>query len=144
MKLISNAFTDNGDIPVKYSKMGGNISPSLEFVDVPQDAKSLALVCHDPDSTTDFTHWVIWNIDPTVKSVQEGQLPSGVVQGINSWGIHDWGGPQPPSGTHRYVFELYALDAIINLPSNSTRQDLEDIINSHLLETANLTGLFNA
>lgn len=144
MKLISSAFKDGEYIPAKYSKKGGNISPPLELVDVPLGVKSLALICHDPDSVNDFTHWLAWNIDPSVKRIEDDKLPSGVVQGINSWGVHDWGGPQPPSGTHRYVFELYALNVILNLPLNSSRKDLEYIINGRILETATLTGLFNA
>lgn len=143
MKLISSAFKDGEYIPVKYSKRDGNISPPLELVDVPPDAKSLALICHDPDSVNDFTHWLVWNIDPSVKRIEEGNITPGAVQGINSWGVHDWGGPQPPSGTHRYIFELYALNTILNLPSNSDRKNLEYIIDGNVLETATLTGLFN-
>ena len=144
MKLISDAFKDDAYIPVRYSKRGGNISPPLEFVDVIPSAKSLALICHDPDSTSDFTHWIIWNIDPNIKKIEEGGLPIGIERGVNSWGIHEWGGPQPPSGTHRYIFELYALDAILNLSPDSDRKDLEYAINGHIIESATLTGLFNA
>lgn len=146
MKITSSAFVDGGYIPAKYSKQGGNVSPPLGFVNVPTGAKSLAFVCHDPDApvTGGFTHWVVWGIDPMITEITEGNLPAGAVQGTSDWKTHVWGGPQPPSGVHRYNFHLYALDTTLNLPVDTTRDLLEGAMEGHILDMATVTGLFGA
>ncbi len=146
MKIISNAFENNGDIPAKYSKQGGNISPPLKFIDVSPNAKSLVLVCHDPDAPIEggFTHWLVWNIKPETSEILEGELPPESIQGLNDWRTHNWGGPQPPSGTHRYIFYLYSIDINLDLTSDTMRLDLLVAIDSHVIGTAMLTGVFSA
>lgn len=146
MNISSSAFKSGEYIPKKYSKRGGNVSPPLSFSDLPANTKSLALICHDPDAPgkDGFTHWVVWNINPEIKEIYEGILPAGAVQGTSDWNSHDWGGPQPPSGTHRYNFHLYALDKILDLPLETDRIGLEKAMSEHVIESAVLTGLFGA
>ena len=144
MRIVSSAFEDNGYIPIKYSKQGGNISPPLEFIDVSAGVKSLALVCHDPDAPVSggFTHWLVWGFKPEPSEILENELPSGVVQGLNDWGTHNWDGPQPPNGTHRYIFYLYAIDINLDLSSEAKRPDLLQAIDGHVIDTSILTGVF--
>lgn len=144
MKIASDAFENNGYLPARYSKKGDNVSPTLNFVDVSNEAKSLALICYDIDAVGGFTHWLIWGIDPKINVIKEGALPLGAVEGMSDWNFHNWGGPQPPSGTHRYEFRLYALDTILNLPANAIRNDLESAMNGHVIDKAIITGLFKA
>lgn len=146
MNISSTAFGNNGYIPAKYSRKGGDNSPPLQFSDVSSGVKSLALVCHDPDAprAEGWTHWVVWNIAPNVAGFAEGVVSAGAVQGTIDWGETKWGGPQPPSGTHRYIFYLYALDTVLDLPASAKRQQLEQAMNGHVVDKATLTGLYSA
>lgn len=98
MRLSSPAFDDNTLIPKQYSRLGGDVSPPLEIGDVPNGAASLALVCHDPDApyAHGWTHWVVWNIPPTVTNVPEGTVPFGSVQGVTDWAKHTGEGRNRP------------------------------------------------
>lgn len=141
MKIISSAFENNKEIPSKYTCDSEDISPPLEIQEVPQEAKSLALIVDDPDAPAGtWTHWLLWNIDPQVSLIEENSIPQGAVQGINSFGKKDYGGPCPPSGSHRYVFKLYALDNILDIEEGSQKGDLERIITGHVLAEAQLIG----
>src|SRR5260370_4958265 len=119
LKLTSPGFANNGAIPDKYSKDGGNISPPLKWTDASQKTKSLALIVDDPDAPSGlFVHWVVYGIASDTTKLDEGQpatatLPNGVRQGRKGFGDLGYGGPQPPSGTHRYFFHLYALDTVL-------------------------------
>lgn len=146
MKITSTAFGDGEYIPVKYSKNGGNISPPLSIAEIPDGTKSLALICHDPDAPIEggFTHWVVWNIAPETTEILENSIPAGSVQGLSDWKTNTWGGPQPPSGTHRYDFYLYALDTDLNLPANTDRGGLEAAMGGHIIDTSKITGLYSA
>ncbi len=146
LEITSPAFTDGDAIPQKYSRRGGDISPPLKFANIPETTKSLSIVCHDPDAPRDagWTHWLVWNIMPHISGFSENTLPTDAIQGKTDWGENRWGGPQPPSGTHRYVFYLYALDFIPILPSSTDRDQLLAAIKSHVIEQATLTGLYNA
>src|SRR5690348_1063049 len=109
LQLTSAAFTNNGVIPVRYTCNGQNLSPPLTIADVPNGAKSLALILHDPDAPRgNFTHWLLWNVGPQLSSLAEGTVPAGARQGMADFGKVAYGGPCPPSGTHRYMFDLYA------------------------------------
>lgn len=142
---ISSDFNDNENIPSKYSRNGSDISPPLQFTETPPESKSLALICIDPDASKPggWTHWLVWNISPITTQIYENKVPLNSIVGINDWGENRWGGPQPPSGTHRYVFTVYALDTILDLPESSTRTDVLKAIEKHTLTTANLTGLYS-
>ncbi len=146
MKITSSSFDPNCNMPEQYSYKDGNISPPLEFSEVPANAKSLALICHDPDAPMPggFTHWVVWNIPPDSGGFGEGAVPHGAIQGLTDWGKNDWGGPMPPSGTHRYIFYLYALDSMLKLPANTNKTLLEKAIDGREIDKSELIGLFSA
>lgn len=146
MRITSPYFQHNTPMPARYSMRGGNASPALQFNDVPDAATSLILVCHDPDApvTNGFTHWVMWNIPAETKDIAESMIPSSALEGINDWGMTGWGGPQPPSGTHRYVFSLYALTHNPDIPKDVNRQQLLDLVLPHCISQADLIGLYSA
>jgi Raf kinase inhibitor-like YbhB/YbcL family protein len=142
MKLTSPAFTHNEAIPSEYTCDGDDLSPPLVISDVPSNAKSLALIMDDPDAPVGtWDHWVVFNIPPTTKQISKGTEPNGIA-GRNSWGRTGYGGPCPPSGTHRYFFKFYALDALLNLPEDSTKKDLERAMQGHILAQAQLMGTY--
>lgn len=110
---------------------------------MPAGAKSLALVVDDPDAPAGtWTHWTLWNIDPLAPSIDENSKPAEAVEGQTSFGRVGWGGPCPPSGTHRYFFKLFALDEKLNLASGAALSDLEQALQGHLLEQCQLVGLY--
>lgn len=142
MNILSPAFPNGGDIPAKYTCDGSNAVPKLDLSDIPQNAKSLALIVDDPDAPNGtFNHWVIWNIDPSVKKIDSSDL-AGSTNGKNSAGKNDYIGPCPPSGTHRYFFKVYALDEKINLDNNSKRDDLLQAMEGHILAQGELMGKY--
>lgn len=131
-------------IPAKYTCDGDNVSPPLVFEDIPPDAKSLALIVDDPDAPGGiFVHWTIWNIQPQTKEIAQGSIPQDAEEGMTDFGRTGYGGPCPPSGTHRYFFKLYALDAELNLPATSRKVGLEQAMEEHLLDQAGLVGLYS-
>lgn len=146
MHLLSNEFKDMGRIPSVHSYNGGNVQPSLLFYQPPKEAKSLAVICHDPDAHNrgGFTHWVVWNIPPDTTTLSPNNIPEAATEGITDWGTHGWGGPQPPSGTHRYIFIVYALDRLLHLPDTAGRAELLAKIQGHVLDQSTLTGLYDA
>src|SRR5438045_5976237 len=116
MKITSSAFQEGGNIPSKFSRDGGNVNPPLRVEGTPANAKSLVLIVDDPDAPVGlFTHWLVWNIDPKTTEIAEHSVPSGAVQGTNDFPGARYDGPQPPSGTHRYYFRIFALDQALNL-----------------------------
>ena len=148
MKLHSNAFTEGGVIPDKYSREGGNASPPLDWTDLPKNTQSLALVVDDPDAPGgDFVHWLVYNIPPEMNHFDDGaaaamRLPDGMRQGKNGFGQTGYGGPQPPSGAHRYIFHLYALDSKLDLPPGATRAQLDKAMQGHEIEECSATGKY--
>lgn len=143
MKLTSTAFQDNGPIPKEHTCDGKDTNPPLAFGNVPSEAKSLAMIADDPDAPVGtWVHWVIWNIDPGVKSIGENSVPAGATQGLNDFKKNKYGGPCPPSGTHRYFFKLYALDTILNISPKSTKADLEKAMAGHIVGQGQLVGLY--
>jgi len=143
MKISSPAFENNQFIPVKYTCDGENINPPLKIEDVPEGTKTLALIVDDPDAPMGvWSHWVLFNIDPSVQFIEENSYPEGAIQGLNDFKKHSYGGPCPPSGAHRYYFRLYALDTILDLSSEATREDVLKTIKDHILASAELMGLY--
>ena len=143
MKILSPAFEANQTIPPKYTCDGENINPPLQIYDVPAGAKSLVLIFDDPDAPMGtWVHWTIWNIPPETKEIGENSAPIGAVEGITSFGSRGYGGPCPPSGTHRYFFKLYALDAMLDLPQSAKASDIKKAMKSHILDNAELIGLY--
>ena len=142
MKLTSPAFANNGNIPSEYTCDGSGLSPQLDIGEIPSNAKSLVLICDDPDAPMGtWDHWVVFNIYPSAKEIHKGTEPKGA-GGKNSWNKTGYGGPCPPSGTHRYFFKLYALDIVLGLPQESEKQDLEKAMEGHIIEKAQLVGLY--
>jgi len=142
LKIESPAFENEGYIPSKYTCDGLNVSPRLVFSDVPPGAVSLALVMDDPDAPMGtFDHWVVWNIPPETRVVEEGEEPEGV-QGKTGFGRQGYGGPCPPSGVHRYYFKLYALDVRLDLRRGSSKRELERAMEGHILAKAVLMGRY--
>ncbi len=144
MTITSPAFEADQPIPARYTCDEENESPPLTFVDVPDDAKSLALVMHDPDAPMgDFVHWVAWNIFPDVADVQAGVPPDGAEEGVNGAGEKGYTGPCPPSGLHHYHFNLFALDTRLDLPEDTDRDALLSAIEGHEVAAATLIGTYS-
>jgi len=143
LKISSPAFENNDNIPGKYTCDGKDMSPPLVIENVPTDAKSLALIVDDPDAPMGtWVHWVLWNIAPGTKEINENRVPEGAKQGINDFRKHDYGGPCPPSGTHRYFFKLYALDTLPELSPDSKKGDLERSMKGHIISHTQIIGLY--
>lgn len=144
MKLTSPAFKNEERIPEKYTCQGKDINPPLNFADIPKKARSLALIVDDPDSPSgNFTHWIIWNIPVDKKGFEEDYLVVDEVEGTNDFGDVGYGGPCPGSGTHRYFFRLFALDTKLKLKATTTKEDLEEKIEDHVLDEIELIGLYS-
>jgi Raf kinase inhibitor-like YbhB/YbcL family protein len=144
MKLSSSGFQDGGTIPQKFSKNGQNVSPELRIAGTPADARSLAIVVDDPDAPVGlFTHWLVWNIDPKTTAVAEGAVPKGALQGKNDFGDLGYGGPQPPSGTHRYFFKIFALDKMLELKPGAKRKEFDAAIKGHVMAQGQLMGKYS-
>jgi Raf kinase inhibitor-like YbhB/YbcL family protein len=143
LHISSPAFVHNGTIPVRHTCDGGDVSPSLTITGVPASARSLALIVDDPDAPGgDWVHWVVWNIPPTTTSLGENALPPGSHQGKNGWGKNSYGGPCPPSGSHRYFFKFYALDSFMELPLSTTKKGLEAAMDGHIVARGEFIGLY--
>lgn len=143
MVLSSSAFENNGIIPSEYTCDGSNISPPLIITNVPKNAQSLALIVEDPDAPIGtVTHWIVWNIPPQKSQFVKGEKID-FPQGLTIFGTTGYGGPCPPSGTHRYFFKLYALDSMLELSDGSTKENLVQSMNGHILEQATLIGKYS-
>ena len=140
LAVTSTAFHPNEFIPKKYTCEGEDINPPLDVGGFPQETKSLAIIIDDPDAPRGmWVHWVLWNI-PITHHIDEKSIPG--LQGWNDFGRNNYGGPCPPSGTHRYFFKVYALDATLELPANTTKQQLEQAMIGHILAFGELIGLY--
>jgi Raf kinase inhibitor-like YbhB/YbcL family protein len=149
MKLTSPAFEDGGFIPTRHTCDGEDVSPALEWTGVPEGAKSLALICDDPDAPAGtWVHWVIYDIPPSLAGLPEAIPPTevtaeGAKQGKNDFRRTGYGGPCPPPGSpHRYFFKLYALDTEPGLPAGATKADLLRVMEGHVLAEAQLAGRY--
>lgn len=145
MNLTSTAFQNNATIPSQYTCDGTDISPPLTWQDVPANTKSLVLIVDDPDAPMGtWDHWIIFNIAPSVSSLPENitALPPGAIEGTNSFGKTNYGGPCPPHGKHRYFFKLYALDTTLPLQNNVNKKAVESAMQGHVLAQSTLIGLY--
>jgi Raf kinase inhibitor-like YbhB/YbcL family protein len=141
MKITTPAFQEGGNIPSKFTCDGADANPPLRFEGVPAEAKSLALIVDDADAPGGlFTHWLVWNIDPTTTTVEENSAPANGVQGKNDFGKSGYGGPCPPSGTHRYFFKVFALDRQLDLAAGSKRAQLDAQMRGHIMAQGELMG----
>ncbi|MDB5186153.1 MAG: phosphatidylethanolamine-binding protein [Candidatus Saccharibacteria bacterium] len=143
MTITSTAFQHNGYIPRKYTCDDANINPPLTFSEIPEDARSLVLIMDDPDAPSgQFTHWLLYDISPATLQIAENAAPETGTIGMNDYGNIGYGGPCPPQGTHRYVFKLYALQSVLNLPEAASRQEIETTTQGQVIETTELIGLY--
>ena len=146
--VASPVFEEGGMIPSKYTCDGENVSPPLKWEGVPETTKSIALISDDPDAPMGtWVHWVMWNIPADATELSENvppdeELPDGSIQGINDFKQHGYGGPCPPSGTHRYYFKVYALDEKLDLASSSRKKDLLTAMEGHILAEGQLMGKY--
>ncbi len=163
LHISSTAFEANSEIPVQYTCEGQNLSPPFQWSGAPAETQSLALLVADPDSQPPgFVHWVIYNLRPTTTSLPEGvpagpTLPDGTLQGTNDFALYvgegetfpsgapiklvGYDGPCPPN-QHRYVFTLYALDTLLDVPAGATMDEVLEAVEGHVLAQAELVGLF--
>lgn len=143
MRLTSPVFETEERIPTEFTCDGQDINPPLNFDSVPSKAKSLVLIMDDPDSPDGtFVHWVMWNIPADSKGIEEDQMADSEVEGTNDFGNVGYGGPCPDSGVHRYFFKLYALDTKLDLPATTTKVELEEAMDDHIIEETELIGLY--
>ena len=144
MKIESVDFPDSDSIPALYTCDGKDVNPELILSGVPGEAKTLALIMDDPDAPMGtWVHWLLWNVPVETFRILVNTVPTGAVQGRNSWGKSKYGGPCPPSGTHRYFFKLYALDTRLQLDEQAGVKELEKSIANHILEKAELMGTYS-
>jgi Raf kinase inhibitor-like YbhB/YbcL family protein len=153
-KIMSAAFSDGSKIPTQFSCADPNAtSPALNWSNPPAGAMSFAMIMHDPEgapmkSSTDVTHWILWNLQASSTSlmanVKPDSSPEGIAQGKNVRGVNGYQPPCPPPGAtpHHYTFELYALDTKLDLPAGSTRADLLKAMDGHVIGKAAYIGLF--
>ena len=141
LEVSSPAFQPEGPIPARYTCDGTNISPALAIHAIPEDARSLVLIAEDPDAPRGtWLHWMAWDI-PVTHLLRENAIQG--VQGKNDFGDPAYGGPCPPSGTHRYFFKVYALDNILGLPPETRRPELERSMAGHILAFGQLMGKYS-
>ena len=130
-------------IPAKYTCDGQDTSPPLKIEEVPSETKSLVLIVDDPDAPMGcWVHWIICNINPAISLIEEGTIPQGGVELVNNFNKTAYGGPCPPSGTHRYFFKLYALDKTLELDASSGKAEIEKAMTDSILASAELIGLY--
>ena len=140
LNISSTVFKEDDMIPPKYTCEGANVNPPLDIISIPEDAKCLVLIVDDPDAPKGtWVHWVVWNI-PVTHHVKENHVPG--KEGVNDFQQHRYGGPCPPSGTHRYFFKVYALDTLLDLPANTKKTELEKAMSEHIIGFGELIGLY--
>ena len=153
MRLSSDAFAPGGEIPIRHTCEGDDLSPALQFAEVPAEARSLVLIVDDPDAPDPanpqrtWVHWVLYNIPPGTPGLPEGvsddQLPAGTGQGVNDWGRLGYGGPCPPIGRHRYFHKLYALDCVLEGLDKPDKQAVEKAMAAHRIASVELIGTYH-
>jgi len=148
IKITSSALEHKGLIPPKYTCDGADISPPLQWEAVPEGTGSIALICDDPDAPMGtWVHWVLFNLPADTRELAENvppdeTLPNGARQGITDFRRIGYGGPCPPSGTHRYFFKIYALDTELDLAPGAGKPDLLSAMEGHILGQGELIGKY--
>ena len=149
MKLTSPTIDEGKPIPRQHTGDGTDVSPALQWTDAPEGTRAFALICDDPDAPRGtWVHWVLYNLPADHKELPEKvptttTLADGGRQGKNDFGKTGYGGPAPPRGKpHRYLFRLYALDTVLDLPAGATHQELDRAMKGHVLAEAQLMGTY--
>jgi len=144
MQISSPAFDDNEPIPAKFTCDNNDVNPTLNISGMPNGTKSLSLILDDPDAPMgNWTHWLLWNIDPGISSIEENSPPVDALQGRNDFNKLSYGGPCPGSGKHHYSFRIYALDQKLDLHEGASKKDLESAMEGHILDWAELIGTYS-
>ena len=149
ISLKSPSFEEGEMIPVRFTCDGADISPELVWESIPEECQTLAIICDDPDAPMGtWVHWIIYNIPADLGGLEaeipaDDILPSGAVQGNNSWSRVGYGGPCPPGGTHRYFFKIYALDTKLDIGPGATKSHLKDAMEGHILAQGQLMGRYS-
>jgi Raf kinase inhibitor-like YbhB/YbcL family protein len=147
MKISSPAFENNGLIPSNYTCDGEDISPPLKIDGVPEGTKSLVLIVDDPDVPKSlradgmWDHWIVFNIPPNATKIAKGEEPKGI-HGKGTSGNYDYHGPCPPDKKHRYFFKLYALDTMLDLKKGVLKEEVERVMENHIIEQFVLIGMY--
>jgi len=145
--LESEAFDNGGAIPRKYGYKNANQSPPLKISGIPENTLSLALIMDDPDAMgvvgKVWVHWVLWNINPSTTELKENSIPSDCLEGKTDFGEIGYGGPAPPDKEHTYIFKLYALDQKLNADKDSTKKQIEEAMNNHIIAETRLEGRYS-
>ncbi len=145
--LESEAFDNVWVIPIKYGYKNGNLSPPLKISGIPENTSSLALIMDDPDAMGAvgkvWVHWVLWNIDPSTMELKENSIPSDCLEGETDFGEIGYGGPAPPDKEHTYIFKLYALDQKLTADKSSTKKQIEEAMNNHIIAETRLEGRYS-
>ncbi len=149
IRLTSTAFDNGKTIPSEYTCDGRDVSPPLSWSGAPDGTRSYALIVEDPDAPRGtFIHWVAFNVPPDVHGFdaeveREGKLSNGAMQGTNGFGNVGYGGPCPPSGTHRYFFRIYALDTTLDLQPGARSDEVQSAMQGHVLAEGELMGTYS-
>lgn len=151
VQVTSPSFQSMTEIPDVFTCHGDDKSPEINWSGIPEEAQSLVLIMEDPDAPLGtWVHWIVYNLPPEISGLHEGSsiaksmtnsLPPGASLGINSWKRADYGGPCPPTGTHRYFFRLYALDIQLDV-ENPDRKTIDLAMNGHILGQGELVGTY--
>lgn len=147
-QLTSPAFKEGEWIPRQFTCDDRDVSPALVWSEPPSGTVTLALIVDDPDAPVGtWVHWILFNLPPTTRELPgniapEATLAFGERHGKNSWGRLGYGGPCPPGGTHRYFFKLYALDIMLDVASGATQYQVEQAMQGHILDMAQLMGRY--
>jgi Raf kinase inhibitor-like YbhB/YbcL family protein len=149
LRIETDAFEDGGIVPFRHSCFGDNVQPGFRFSDAPDSTASYAIIFHDIDvaldgGTLDGLHWVVWNIPAAAGGIPEGGLPRGAVTGRNVEDKNFFLGPGAPAGSryHHYVFELYAVDSLLDLPESASRNELLAALEGKVIDKAAYVGRF--
>jgi hypothetical protein len=149
LDIRSSAFEEGELIPIKYTCDGEDVSPPLSWTQPPKEAKSMVLICDDPDAPMGtWVHWVLFGLSPDTLELAEGishekDVLGGAKQGLNDFRKYGYGGPCPPGGTHRYFFKLYAVDTHVSLNAGATKNEVLNAIKGHILAEGQLMGRYS-
>jgi len=146
LKLESSAFENGSEIPKKFGYKYDNVNPPLSISGIPPETKSLSLIMDDPDAQKAvgkiWVHWVIWNIPPGTTGIDESSIPNEALEGKTDFGEIGYGGPAPPDQRHTYIFKLYALDTTLDIQKGSTKTQVENAMNGHIIAETVLKGTY--
>ncbi|MFA6600394.1 MAG: YbhB/YbcL family Raf kinase inhibitor-like protein [Candidatus Omnitrophota bacterium] len=148
LKVTSDAFEEGGPIPADHTCDGRDKSPVLRWSGAPAGTQSFAIITDDPDALVgEWVHWIVYDLPPTVDMMPEGvpelgKLANAEKHGMNDFGRLGYGGPCPPSGTHRYIFKVYALDCMLKAPAGLKKKDLLKAMEGHILGMGQLVGTY--